>query len=428
METSLDKTENSKPTRIHDNRVIVIGGGASGMMAAYAAAQRGREVIMLEKMGQPGLKLRITGKGRCNLTNTSSLKDFLTHVGSDPRFMRNSFSQFFNTHLMQFFEDNGVPLVVERGERVYPKSGKSLDIFLAIITALEKMENVEIRRNCRVDSLIIEDGAACGVRCADGTVLRASSIVLATGGMSYPLTGSTGDGYRLAEQAGHSLSPRYPALVHLECELKIPQELVDFPLKNVRLTLTRPDGKKISDNFGEMTFTPNGIGGPIVLSASRQATAPLHKGESVIAHIDFKPAVEKNTLDKRLINDLNSSGNRLFHDALRLWLPAELIPLALQHLHIEYYKRLNQINSAERHKLLNFLKDFSFELTGTGSFEEAIVTQGGVCLKEVNPKTMESKIVDGLYITGEVLDLDADTGGYNLQIAFTTGYAAGSSC
>ena len=356
---------------------------------------------MLEKMPQPGLKLRITGKGRCNLTNTSSLKDFLSHVGSDARFMRNSFSQFFNTHLMQFFEDHGVPLVVERGERVYPKSGKSLDIFLA---------------------------SACGVRCADGTVLRASSIVLATGGMSYPLTGSTGDGYRLAQLAGHSLSPRYPALVQLLCGLKIPNELVDFSLKNVRLSLSRPDGKKICDNFGEMTFTPNGISGPIVLSASRQATAPLHNGEPVIAHIDFKPAVEESTLDKRLINDLNSSGNRLFHDALRLWLPAELIPLALQNLHIEYYKRLNQINSAERHKLLKFLKDFSFELTGTGGFEEAIVTQGGVCLKEVNPKTMESRIVSGLYITGEVLDLDADTGGHNLQIAFTTGYAAGNSC
>ena len=397
-------------------------------MAALSAAQRGRQVIMLEKMSQPGLKLRITGKGRCNLTNTSSLKDFLSHVGSDARFMRNSFSQFFNTHLMQFFEDHGVPLVVERGERVYPKSGKSLDIFLALITALEKMPNVDIRRNCRVDSLIIEDGSACGVRCADGTVLRASSIVLATGGMSYPLTGSTGDGYRLAQLAGHSLSPRYPALVQLLCGLKIPNELVDFSLKNVRLSLARPDGKKICDNFGEMTFTPNGISGPIVLSASRQATAPLHNGEPVIAHIDFKPAVEESTLDKRLINDLNSSGNRLFHDALRLWLPAELIPLALQNLHIEYYKRLNQINSAERHKLLKFLKDFSFELTGTGGFEEAIVTQGGVCLKEVNPKTMESRIVSGLYITGEVLDLDADTGGYNLQIAFTTGYAAGNSC
>ena len=398
------------------------------MMAAYVAAKRGKSVLLLEKMDQPGRKLRITGKGRCNLTNTASLKDFLTHVGSDPRFMRNSFSSFFNTELMELFESLGVPLVVERGDRVYPKSGKSLDIFLGLVQALEAMPNVEIRKNTRVDSLIIENDETHGVRCADGTSLRAGSTIIATGGMSYPLTGSTGDGYRLAEQAGHTLSPRYPALVHLDCDLKIPQELVAFVLKNVRLTLTRPDGKKLSEHFGEMTFTETGIGGPIVLSASRMATAPLHRGETVMAHIDFKPAVETTTLDKRLINDLNSNGTRLFHDALRLWLPAELIPLALQHLHIEYYKRLNQINGDERKRLLKFLKDFTFTLTGTGNFEEAIITQGGVNLKEINPKTMESRIVRGLYIAGEVLDLDADTGGYNLQIAFTTGYAAGSNC
>lgn len=398
------------------------------MMAAYAAAERGRQVILLEKMDQPGRKLRITGKGRCNLTNTSILKDFLTHVGSDPRFMRNSFSRFFNTQLMEFFEEHGVPLVVERGSRVYPKSGKSLDIFLAIVTALEKMPNVDIRKNCRVASLIIEDGNACGVRCADGNVLRASSIVIATGGMSYPLTGSTGDGYTMAQTAGHTLTPRYPALVHMDCELDIPKELVAFVLKNVRLSLTDAEGRKLCEHFGEMTFMNKGIGGPIVLSASRIATAPLHEGKTVLAHLDLKPAIDSDTLDKRLINDLNSNGNRLFHDALRLWLPAEMVPLALKSLHIEYYKRLNQINGNERKKLLNFLKDFTFRLTETGDFEEAIVTQGGVSLKEVNPKTMESRLVKGLYFVGEVLDLDADTGGYNLQIAFTTGHAAGNNC
>lgn len=407
------------------NDTIIIGAGAAGMMAAYCAAKRGKKVLLLEKMDQPGRKLRITGKGRCNLTNTASLKDFLTHVGSDSRFMRNSFSVFFNKELMEFFESLGVPLVVERGDRVYPKSGKSLDIFLAIVTALESMPNVEIRKNTRVASLIVEDGVAKGVRCADGTSLRGDSTIIATGGMSYPLTGSTGDGYRLAEQAGHTLTPRYPALVHLDCDLKIPQELVSFVLKNVRLTLTHPDGKKISEHFGEMTFTETGIGGPIVLSASRMATSLLHEGKEVVAHLDFKPAVDTATLDRRLVNDLNANGTRLFHDALRLWLPAELIPLALQHLHIEYYKRLNQINGAERKRLLAFLKDFTLNLTGTGNFEEAIVTQGGVSLKEINPKTMESRLVKGLYIVGEVLDLDADTGGYNLQLAFTTGYAAG---
>lgn len=409
-------------------RVIIVGAGAAGMMAAYVAAQRGLHVILLEKMDQPGRKLRITGKGRCNLTNTAPLKDFLTHVGSDARFMRNSASVFFNHELMDLFESLGVPLVVERGDRVYPKSGKSLDIFLGIITALEAMPNVEIRKNTRVASLIVEDGVANGVRCADGALLRADSIIVATGGMSYPLTGSTGDGYRMAELCGHTVSPRYPALVRLDCDLKIPQELVGFVLKNVRLTLTDGNGRKLSEHFGEMTFTTTGIGGPIVLSASRVATGPLHGGEKVVAHLDLKPAIDAATLDKRLINDLNSNGTRVFNDALRLWLPAELIPTALQSLHIEYYKRLNQINGDERKRLLAFLKDFSFRLTGTGGFEEAIVTQGGVSLKEVNPKTMESRLVKNLYLVGEVLDLDADTGGYNLQLAFTTGNAAGRYC
>ena len=398
------------------------------MMAAHAAASRGKQVTLVEKMAQPGLKLRITGKGRCNLTNTSTLKDFLTHVGSDPRFLRNSFSQMFNTQLMEFFEQHGVPLVVERGNRVYPSSGKSLDIFLALITALEGMHNVNILKNSRVQSLIIDEGVAKGVRLADGSSLRAESTIIATGGMSYPLTGSTGDGYRFAEQAGHTLSPRYPALVHLDCDLQIPSDLVDFALKNVKLTLTYPDGKKICEHFGELTFSEQGIAGPIVLSASRMATRLLHEGETVVAHLDLKPAIERATLDKRLVSDLNANGNRLFHDALRLWLPAELIPLALKQLHIEHYKRLNQINAEKRRRLLNFLKDFTFTLTGTGTFEEAIVTQGGVNLKEINPKTMESRLVKGLYIVGEVLDLDADTGGYNLQIAFTTGFAAGSNC
>ena len=409
------------------SRIIVVGGGAAGMMTALIAARRGHQVMLLEKMQQPGLKLRITGKGRCNLTNTAPMKEFLTHVGQDPRFMRNSFSQFFNTQLMELIEELGVPLIVERGNRVYPKSGKSLDIFLALITELERMPNVEIRKGCRVAELIIEEGKACGVHLADGTSLRADKTVIATGGMSYPLTGSTGDGYKMAESAGHTLSPRRPALASLKTDLKIPQELVNFALKNVKLTISRKDGKRLSEHFGEMTFTPDGIDGPIVLSASRVATGPLHDGEQLMAHLDLKPAIEEATLDKRLISDLNSNGTRLFNDALRLWLPAELVPLALQNLHIEYYKRLNQITGAERKRLLQFLKDFTFTLTGTGNFEEAIVTQGGVSLKEVNPKTMESKMVSGLYLVGEVLDLDADTGGYNLQLAFTTGFAAGNN-
>lgn len=392
------------------------------MMAAVVAAQQGVEVVLLEKMDQPGRKLRITGKGRCNLTNTAPLKEFLSHIGPDGRWLRNCFAQFFNTQLMEFFEQRNVPLVEERGSRIYPKSGKSLDIFLALITDLEQRKNVEIRKNCAVKSLTEE---CHGVRLQDGSTVRGDALIIATGGLSYPTTGSTGIGYRLALEAGHAVIPQVPSLVSLSSPDPIPQDLVGFVLKNVGLTITRPDGKKLFEAFGEMTFTQKGLDGPIVLSASRQVSRILNEGEKLIAHIDLKPAVPADTLDRRLTDDLNANGKRLFHDALRLWLPAELIPLALDRLHIEYYKRLHQINSAERKRLLGFLKNVEFTLDGTGDYNTAVVTQGGVDTKEINPKTMESKLIPGLYFAGEVLNLDADTGGYNLQIAFSTGYAAG---
>lgn len=401
-------------------KIIIVGAGASGLMAAITAAEAGADVILLEKMDQAGRKLRITGKGRCNLTNTASLKDFLAHVGPDGRWLRNCFAQFFNEHLMQFFEDRNVPLSIERGSRVFPASGKSLDIFLALINDLERRPNVQIRKNCAVKSL-----SGHGVHLMDGTSIQSDAVIVATGGLSYPTTGSTGAGYRFAQESGHSITPQVPSLVSLVCEESIPQDLVGFVLKNVGLSITRPDGKKLFDAFGEMTFTSHGIDGPIVLSASRQVSRLLNNGEHLIAHIDLKPALTAEALDRRLIADLDANGTRIFNDALRLWLPAELIPLALSRLHIEYYKRLNQINGAERKRILSFLKDSQFVLTGTGDYTTAIVTQGGVCTKEINPKTMESKLVPGLYFAGEVLDLDADTGGYNLQIAFSTGYAAG---
>ena len=397
------------------SKVVIVGAGAAGMMAAVVAASHGAEVVLLEKMDQPGRKLRITGKGRCNLTNTAPLKDFLAHIGPDTNWLRNCFAQYSNVQLMEFFEQRGVPLVEERGGRVYPKSGKSLDIFLALINDLERRPNVTIRRNCAVKSLT-ED--CHGVRLQDGTTLRGDAVIVATGGLSYPTTGSTGIGYRLAADAHHTV-------VSLLCREEVPQELEGFVLKNVGLTITRPDGKKLFETFGEMTFDHNALDGPIILSASRHVSRMLHAGETLVAHIDLKPAVAADTLDRRLIADLNSNGTRLFHDALRLWLPAEVVPLALKRLHIEYYKRLHQINAVERKRLLSFLKNVEFTLTGTGDYNTAVVTQGGVLTKEINPKTMESRLVPGLYFVGELLDLDADTGGYNLQIAFSTGYVAG---
>lgn len=411
---------------MHDNDLIIIGAGAAGMMAALTAANAGQQVLLLEKMDQPGRKLRITGKGRCNLTNTAPLKEFLTHIGSDSRFLRNSFSQFFNEDLITFFEEHGVPLVEERGSRIFPKSGKSLDIFLALIQEIERSPRITIQKNTSVKELIINEDNICrGVVLTDGTRLRAPKVIVATGGKSYPLTGSTGDGYTLALQAGHTVVEPVPSLVGLVCEEPIPEEMENFTLKNVSLHVSLPDGKKVGEFFGEMNFTDNGIGGPIVLSASRLSSRLLHSGQPLRAEIDLKPAIEREQLDKRLIKDLDANGNRLFHDALRLWLPAELVNLCLQRTKIEKFKRLNQINAADRKKLLNFLKAVPFTLTATRGFEEAIVTQGGVSLKEVNPKTMESRLVPGLFFAGEILDLDADTGGYNLQIAFSTAVAAG---
>ena len=397
------------------------------MMAAIAASDGKNEILLVEKMEQPGRKLRITGKGRCNLTNTAPVRDFITHIAPDGRFMRNAFSQFFNTELMDFFENRGVPLVVERGNRVFPKSGKSLDIFLAMIKAVESDSNIKILKNRKITDILIYEDHISGVLLDNGDIVHCTNLILATGGCSYPATGSTGDGYTLAQKVGHTVVEPVPALVPLVCAEKIPEELVNFTLKNVELSICHASGKKICSHFGEMTFTPDGIGGPITLSASRDVSRILHGGETLTASIDLKPALNEDTLDKKLITDLNANGTRILKDAMRLWLPAEIIPFALSSTKIEHYKRLNQINAAERKKLLQLLKGLTLTITGTRGFDEAIITQGGVSCKEVNPKTFESKLVKGLHIVGELLDLDADTGGYNLQIAFSSGYAAGKS-
>ena len=418
-----------------DYDVIIVGAGAAGLMAAVTAAERGRQVLLLEKMDQAGRKLRITGKGRCNLTNTNPLRDTLPHIGSDSRWIRNAYGRFFNRELMDFFESRGVPLTVERGNRVYPASGRALDIFLALIGDLEARSNVVIRKNCTV--LKVETGErrtdsgdserfATAVLLQGGERLTCRHIVLATGGLSYPTTGSTGAGSRMAAEAGHSIVEPLPALVPLTCKETLPDDLTGFMLKNVQLTLRDSSGATLfTSGIGEMAFAADGLAGPLALSASRVATRPLHEGRTLTACLDLKPGLTADQLDHRLQADLAANGTRIFNDALRLWLPAELIPLALKQLHIEYYKRLHQVNGDERRRLGRWLKGVPFTLTGTHDWNEAIVTQGGVALGEVNPKTMESRLVAGLYLVGELLDLDADTGGYNLQLAFSTGHAAG---
>ena len=407
--------------------IVIIGAGAAGLMAATIAAEKQQTILLVEKMDQAGRKLRITGKGRCNLTNTSPIKEFIAHIGSDGRFMRNAFSMFFNNELMQFFEQKGVTLNIERGSRVFPQSGKALDIFLALINGIERNKNITILKNTSATELITSPAGIAGVVLSNGTTVAATKVILATGGKSYPLTGSTGEGYTLAKNVGHTIVDPIPSLVPLVCTEKIPDELIGFTLKNVSLTISDSNDKKICNFFGEMTFTPDGIGGPIVLSASRMVSRRLQNGEQLRATLDLKPALDHDVLDKKLIRELDENGTRILKDALRLWLPAEMIPLALQTMTIEHYKRLNQVSATDRKKILRMLKALPFTIVGTRGFDEAIVTQGGVSLKEVNPKTMESKLVKNLYITGELLDLDADTGGYNLQIAFSTGYAAGKA-
>lgn len=416
-----------------DYDVIVVGGGAAGLMAACTAAERGKHVLLLEKMDQAGRKLRITGKGRCNLTNTNPLRDTLPHIGSSTAgatnkpgqtggvWLRNAYGRFFAPELMEWFEQRGVELTVERGNRVYPASGKAIDIFLALIGELEQNPNVTIRKNTTVKSIETFEGQATAVILEKGERIPCRHIILATGGLSYPTTGSTGAGYRMAQELGHAVIEPVPSLVALKCEEMIPEDMVGFQLKNVKLTV---EGKEF---FGEMTFVKDGLAGPIVLSASRIASRPLHCGETLTASLDLKPALSPEQLDRRLLSDIDTNGTRVFNDALRLWLPAELIPLALKQLHIEYYKRLHQITGEERRRLRDWLKGIKFTLKGTHDWNEAVVTQGGVSLAEVNPKTMESRLVKGLYIVGELLDLDADTGGYNLQIAFSTGHAAGEA-
>lgn len=408
---------------------VIVGAGAAGLMTAVTAAERGRSVLLLEKMDQAGRKLRITGKGRCNLTNTASLRDTLPHIGPDPRWLRNAYGRFFNRELMDFFESRGVPLSEERGGRVFPASGKALDIFLALINELEGNPRVTIRKNATVKSIEVFNDTvrqATAVILQNGERIACRHIVLATGGLSYPTTGSTGAGFRIARELGHTVIDPVPALVALRCQEKIPEEMIGFQLKNVQLTILSSDGR-LSSHFGEMTFTDDGLAGPIVLSASRTASRPLHEGQELTASLDLKPALTPEQLDRRLQTDLAANGTRVFNDALRLWLPAELIPLALKQLHIEYYKRLHQITGEERRRLGRWLKNVTFTLSGTHDFNEAIITQGGVSVDEVNPKTMESKIIQGLYIVGELLNLDADTGGHNLQIAFSTAHAAGQA-
>lgn len=408
-----------------DFDVIVVGGGASGLLAAGKASELGKKVLLIEKMNQPGRKLRITGKGRCNLTNQKPVREFMNHIGKNSRFLKYAFSIFFVEHLISFFEKKGVQITVERGDRVFPFSEKSQDIFNALISWVER-NNVKIIKNTSVKDLIVKDGKVEGVFVSENEKYYAPKVILSTGGASYPATGSTGDGYKIAAGVGHTIVPIKPALVPLVTKGDTAQLLQGLSLKNVKASLWF-NGKKLGDEFGEMLFTHFGLSGPIILTLSRRFCNELSENKPIICSIDLKPALDDKQLDNRLLKDLNEHGKMQFKTITRNWLPSKLAEISCSLINIPSDKLCNQINAEERKRIRKWLKNFNFEIVETLGFDEAIITFGGVDINEVEQTTMQSKLIKGLYFAGEILDLDADTGGYNLQIAFSTAWLAAIS-
>lgn len=405
--------------------IIVVGAGPAGMLAAGRAAEHGKRVLILEKMSTVGRKLLISGKGRCNITNNATIGEFVKHVFPNGKFLRNAFSQFFSKDIIELLAQYGVESTLERGGRFFPSSGKSKDVLQALQQWLTDL-NVTIRCNQRVEKLLVEENRIRGVKC-NGETIFADYVIVATGGKSYPGTGSTGDGYQLAKQIGHTIIEPIPALVPLETKGSTAQKLQGLNLKNVNAVVW-VNGKKAGENFGEMIFTHFGLSGPIILTLSRIVVAGLKKGNKVEISIDLKPALDEQKLDKRLQRDLNEYGKKQVNNVFRNWLPASMIPVFIDLLELDPNKPCHQITGKERKQIRHLLKNLRFEISHNRSFKEAIVTAGGIVTGEIKPKTMESKLVSGLYFAGEVIDLDAETGGYNLQIAYSTGWLAGNSC
>ncbi len=405
-------------------QVVIIGGGASGMMAAYAAADAGHRVILLERNEKLGKKLYITGKGRCNLTNACQIEEMLAQVMSNRRFLYSAFYTCTNEWVMDFFQQHGVKLKVERGNRVFPVSDHSSDIIAALRRALDE-KRVEVRLNTRVESLLYtEKSVVAGVLLSDGQRLKADHVIIATGGRSYASTGSTGDGYRFAEESGHQLTAPSPSLVPMCVQEDWVRMLQGLSLKNTAIRIT--NGRKVwYEDFGEMLFTHFGVSGPMILSASA-AISPAAFDEKLTLLIDLKPALDEEQLDRRVLRDFEEMHARAFKNALGKLFPAKLIPVMVQLSGISPEKCVSEITREERRRLVHLTKHLAITITGLRGFDEAIVTKGGVSVCDVDPSTMRSKKIQGLSFCGEVLDLDAQTGGYNLQIAWSTGYLAGS--
>ena len=404
-------------------KVIVVGGGAAGMMAAFWAAKEGDDVILLEQNEKLGKKLFITGKGRCNVTNACGIEELLDHVVTNKEFLYSGFYSFSNEMVIELLEKLGCPMKIERGNRVFPLSDHSSDVIRALEQGL-RQNGVEIRLNTKVKNILKDNGCAAGVRLAGGDTVKADKVIVATGGMSYPSTGSTGDGYRLARENGHHITELVPALVPLQTAGDICSRLQGLSLRNIKAVLTA-DGKKVYDEFGEMLFTHFGVSGPVILSASSHLKQ--YRGKKLELHIDWKPALSDEQLDHRILRDFQKVMNKEFKNSLDHLLPKKAIPVMIELSGIPGHKKVNEITKEERRRLLSLMKDFTLTVTGARGFKEAIITQGGIDVKEIDPGTMESKKIKGLYFAGEVLDLDAVTGGFNLQIAWSTGYLAGSN-
>ncbi|MBQ7077709.1 MAG: NAD(P)/FAD-dependent oxidoreductase [Lachnospiraceae bacterium] len=404
-------------------KVIVIGGGAAGMMAALISARAGNTVTLIEKNEKLGKKIYITGKGRCNLTNTCDKDDLFKNVVHNSKFMYSAFNAFDNIKTVDFFESLGLKTKTERGSRVFPVSDHSSDVIKVLQQALID-ENVDVKLNTKVLSLIVNDSIATGIK-TDKGVFKADKIILATGGISYPTTGSTGDGIRFAKDCNHDIKELIPSLVPFNVKEEYVSELMGLSLKNVEISIFNSKKKLLYKNFGEMLFTHFGLSGPIVISASAVVNDKI-KDENLYLYIDLKPAISKEELDSRLIKEFDENKNKLFANAVTSLFPGKLTPVMVKLSGIDPQKKVCEVTKKERTDFVYLIKHMPFTLTSLRDFNEAIVTRGGVSVKDINPKTMESKKIKNLFFAGEMIDVDAFTGGFNLQVAWSTGYVAGS--
>ena len=404
------------------SKVIIIGGGAAGLLAGIAAATYGAEVTIIEKMRVPGKKMLITGKGRCNITNAGELQDIIKNLPGNGRVLNSALRLFSNDDIVCLLECNGLETKVERGNRVFPVSDKAKDVVDTLVKIYTDLGG-KLITDCKVTEITVKDGVATGVKTTNGH-FTADKVILCAGGASYPGTGSDGGGAKLAAKVGHSIVPLKPSLVPLVSDYAYVEDLQGLSLRNVRATLYG-DGKKLTDDFGEMLFTHFGVSGPIILSLSNMAAEALSKGMEVELAIDLKPALSEEKLDARIQRDFTTYSRKQLVNGMKDLLPQRLIPVVCDMAYLDEEKFINQVSREERKRLVDTLKRFVVPITGTRPIAEAIVTAGGVSVKEINPKTMESKLINGLYFAGEVMDVDGYTGGFNLQAAFSSGYAAG---